>query len=308
MTKQLNQTGVIQNMYQKMLVFVQWIIFSNIYISLGAVAFAYVNMHLLGLQVKHHPYLLLIIGAATMFIYQFSRWVFFKKDPNELSKDKLYNWMQQNQIIVRILMISSVFTGAFCAFKVSIEVVLVLFGLGAISFLYNLKIPMGSTVLTLRNVPFAKIFMIALVWASMGVILPWVHHHGWQFEAGVWELFGLQFLFIFIITLPFDINDVEADMEVGVKTIPIYIGINKSKVLLTVLSVVYVILFSVWYIDFNKISIHDVFFLSGIIFLIFCLLYKTIIRSNRSEKWQIMLWYDGSLILYCLIYMLSVYL
>lgn len=306
MTSASNSSDWFQQIYQKVVILVQWIIFSDIYISVGAVAFAYTNMHLLGMQVKHHPYLLMIIAAATMFIYQFSRWVFFKKVTNELSKDKLYDWMQKNQILVKILMIVSVITGAFCALKVSKEVVFILLGLGVISFLYNLKVPVGKTVLTLRNMPFAKIFMIALVWSSMGVILPWVHHHGWQWEARVWELFALQFLYIFIITLPFDINDVRADKETGVKTIPIYIGIRKSKVLLSVLSVIYVILFSIWYVDFNKISIHEIVFLTGIIILIFSLLYKTIIRSNRAEKWQIMLWYDGSLILYYLIYIVSV--
>lgn len=309
MTELLNQTGVIQKLYQKILVFVQWIIFSDIYITLGAVAFAYVNTKLLHTNQDVSLPLLILVGSATMFIYQFSRWTFFKDVPNDLSRDKLYYWMEKNRMVVMFLMGCSIVSGLVTAFFVRVEAIEAMFVLGTISFLYNINIPIGKgKVFTVRKIPFTKIFLIAFVWASMAVILPWIQEYGWKWDMRAFQLFLLQFLFIFIITLPFDINDIEVDKEVGVRTIPIALGAKKSKVLLTILSVLYTIFFTIWVVD-SSVVIHQVtVFLTGIMVLIFSLLYKTIVRSNRAEKWQIMLWYDGSLILYFLIYFLSLYL
>lgn len=306
MTSASNSSDRLRQISQKIILLIQWIIFSDIYITLGAVAFAYVNASLLGIEPSSVWSLLILVAAATMFIYQFSRWTFFKDVPDNLSRDKLYYWMERNKPVVKFLMGLSVLSGCIALFYVRFEVFLVLVGLGIISFLYNINIPVGNTILTLRKIPFAKIFMIALVWASMAVILPWTVQFGWRWELHTFQLFLLQFLFIFIITLPFDINDIQVDKEVGVRTIPITLGVKKSKILLSVLSVLYSSFFFRWISVTNGMRLDMKLFTIGVTILIFCLLYKTIVRSRRAEKWQIMLWYDGSLILYFLIYIISV--
>ena len=299
-------TSPLRKLYSILVRMVQWIIFSDIYITLGAVSFGYVNSRLLGLQTEHLTFLFLIVACATMFIYQFSRWTFFRDVPNDLSKDLLYYWMGKNHFVVNALMFLSILGGIICVFFVRIHVIFILMILGFISFLYNINIPIGKQkVLTLRKIPFAKIFMIALVWSSMAVILPWVEEKGLVWHLPTFNLFVLQFMFIFIITLPFDINDVEVDRVTGVKTIPISIGVSQAKFLLALLTFLYLILIWRWMEKNMQITIHLEIFCAGISILLSALLYKTIIRSHRAGKWQIMLWYDGSLILYFIIFVLS---
>lgn len=280
---------------------IQRIIFSDIYISFGAVCFAYANMLLMGVRMKNFPSLLILIGAATMFIYQFSRWIAFKNSLGSLSQDLLFQWMRKNQSIVLFLLAFSAFVVLAMAFFIRIEVLSVLCILGLISFLYNLKIRVRNKIITLRKIPFAKIFMISLVWSVMAVLLPWTNIYGWQFETKMCMLLCIQFLFIFIITLPFDMNDLEADKEMGIYTIPMVIGDKASKELLAALSCLYLLLLYGWILQFNEFLPEYKIFMIGIVALVFALLYKTIIRSRRADKWQIMLWYDGSLILYALI-------
>ncbi|MCO5233893.1 MAG: UbiA family prenyltransferase [Chitinophagales bacterium] len=301
----LHTSKLLNFIIQKFENIAQWVIFSDIYITLGAVAFALSNTYFLGIDWRDIAPIYFLIGSATMFIYQFSRWTFFKNVQKELSKDKLYYWMEEHQYVVVFCLLLSVVVGGVSLFWVNIKEVIILFFLGIISFLYNINIPIGNKVLTLRRIPFAKIFLIATVWSSMAVILPWVEQNGWDFNVKVILLFLIQFLFIFIITLPFDINDIEVDKEVGVNTIPILIGVKRSKWLLSLLSFVYLFVFFLWIdIYFFKILIFQI----GIFILILALLYKTLLRSKRAEKWEIMLWYDGSLIWYYLICLLSVWI
>ncbi|MCO5249017.1 MAG: UbiA family prenyltransferase [Chitinophagales bacterium] len=291
---------------QKLTSIVQRFIFSNIYISLGALCFAIVNTILLDIHTTEIIPIYIIIFCCTLFIYQFSRWIFFRNLTQTLSKDKLYYWMESHGQIIVPSMIISIVVCMILSFWISKAALEHLFLLGCISFLYNIKVPIGNkSYFTLREIPFAKIFQIALVWATMAVILPWVEVHGWNFNIDVISLFAIQFLFIFIITLPFDINDVEVDKETGVKTIPIVIGKRKSKVLLSVLSLAYLLALYVWMDKNSDLHSQNFLFFIGISILIFSLLYKTILRSGRVEKWKIMLWYDGSLILYFLIWSLS---
>lgn len=286
--------------------FIQGLIFSDIYITLGAIGFAIVNFNLLKIDDSKHAILLVVIGSATMFIYQFSRWTFFKNLQNTMTKDLLYYWMNDNKNFVRLLLFLSVLCGFISMFFIRMETIFILFLLGIISVLYNISLPLGNgKSFTFRRIPFAKICMIAIVWSSMAVLLPWVEVYGLEWNNSMVQLFGLQFLFIFIITLPFDINDMDVDHIDGLRTIPIYLGLRDSKILLSVLSFVYIMLFTNWILEFYPNDLHKIIFILGISGLILSLLYKTLRWSYRANKWEIMLWYDGSLILYFIIYIIS---
>lgn len=82
----------------------------------------------------------------------------------------------------------------------------------------------------LREFGIWKIFMIATVWAVVTVILPAVSIPNFQFS---WELSAMileRWLFIFALTIPFDIRDIENDRAKGIQTIPLKIGYRQSIV------------------------------------------------------------------------------
>lgn len=108
-----------------------------------------------------------------------------------------------------------------------------MFFLGALSLVYPIPLPFKNKTnglnYRLRDIPFIKIFLISLTWAtgSCCYFAPALQV-GHSFP---YHLFLLQFIFIFFITIPFDINDIEIDNAVGVKTIPILLGIKKALIL-----------------------------------------------------------------------------
>jgi len=79
----------------------------------------------------------------------------------------------------------------------------------------------------LRDFPFVKLFLIALVWAWLGtIVLLWEEN-----IPGLWWLFGERLFYILAITLPFDIRDMELDRAQHTKTIPQLLGVTMSKTL-----------------------------------------------------------------------------
>lgn len=85
----------------------------------------------------------------------------------------------------------------------------------------------------LRDFNHIKIFMIMLSWAWVTVILPALELNMLNFAA--YPMFLERALFIFAITLPFDIRDLKVDAHNEVKTIPSKWGLNKSIALAIVL-------------------------------------------------------------------------
>ena len=73
-----------------------------------------------------------------------------------------------------------------------------------------------------------KIFLIAIVWSWVTVFLPALEI-GEATTLPVGLMLLERALFIFAITLPFDIRDLKVDSHSEVKTIPAEIGIKKTK-------------------------------------------------------------------------------
>ncbi|MGB0430654.1 MAG: hypothetical protein ACPGLV_09285 [Bacteroidia bacterium] len=90
-----------------------------------------------------------------------------------------------------------------------------------VAFVY--AFPLGQYHVRLRELPFAKIFSIALVWAWVGSFLCSESISNRQII-----LFVERFLLIYAITIPFDLRDITADQQKNIATIPIKVGVKKS--------------------------------------------------------------------------------
>jgi len=80
----------------------------------------------------------------------------------------------------------------------------------------------------LRDFDYIKIFLVAIVWGVITVLMPILER---TTDLTLSHLLILleRMLFIFAITLPFDIRDLKIDAHIDVKTIPSIIGIGKTK-------------------------------------------------------------------------------
>ena len=80
----------------------------------------------------------------------------------------------------------------------------------------------------LRDFDYIKIFLIAIVWGVITVVMP-ILQRTTVLSLSHCLLLLERMVFIFAITLPFDIRDLKIDAHIDVKTIPAIIGIAKTK-------------------------------------------------------------------------------
>lgn len=108
-------------------------------------------------------------------------------------------------------------------FQQGFKILLVSGFLGIFTLLY--AIPIGKNRKNLRNIGGIKIFIIAVVWAGVSVILPLIDEVSFK-EISI--IFFQRFLFVVAITLPFEMRDLEFDPG-NLNTIPQQIGIANTK-------------------------------------------------------------------------------
>jgi 4-hydroxybenzoate polyprenyltransferase len=207
--------------------FIYFIINSNIYISLAAVALTVATQLQLGMRPQWHPYLF-IIFFATLFDYNLHRLITVLTNKSALDNEK-HNWLKQYLNHFYGLMFFSAI-GLFIALLLAKkEVIVSLAPLALITIFYTLPIFSNTKqIFRLREIPFLKIFLIASVWSASTIFLP-IIQSGLVFDnIHIAWMFIERFCFIFAITIPFDIRDMAGDFQSGLKTIPLAIGAKKA--------------------------------------------------------------------------------
>lgn len=115
--------------------------------------------------------------------------------------------------------------------------------LAALSMLYSLPvIPARRGFMPLRHIPLLKLFLIAYVWASVTVWLPLLTAN-WPIKAGEgWFLFVQRFLFILPLAIIFDIRDLERDKATATLTLPLLVGVPKTKIIAFLILAIYLLI------------------------------------------------------------------
>jgi hypothetical protein len=227
---------------------------SNIYISLAAVLLTIETQIQLSMKPQWHPYLF-IIFFATFFEYNLHRLITVVTNKEALNSDK-HNWVRENLKAFYLLIFLSVTGFIYVAFLAKKEVLIFLAPIAAITVFYSLPI-FGNkqTILRLREIPYLKIFLISFVWASSTIFLPIIQSGNTFERTQVIATFMERFFFIFAITIPFDIRDIEADKQAGLKTIPLLLNETKSLV------ISYLSLFSFLIVAFFHYQILDYWYI-----------------------------------------------
>ena len=299
-----------------MLRFLKLLIETNLFIALAAVCFMWANIYFLDIYVERFWYLSAQIFFSTWFVYQISRWIYFKKGEYANKDELVIQWFEKYPTLNKITIYGSGFLAVFFTFFLAKETIIVLCVIGIVSILYPIPIlkPFGINT-RLRDFPFVKIFLIAFVWSATSVILPYTETLYYANHADLTRIIVLmfltQFFFILFITLPFDINDAEIDKTSNIKTIPSVFGTKASKIICLVLGVLYAfaILFMFMLVNWNHLPnkyLSD-FAIVSIWLLLVVLQVYTFLKSDKVEKWWIKIVYDGSMIIYFLMIYFSRY-
>ena len=175
-----------------------------------------------------HPYLF-IIFFATLFEYNLHRFITVITNKEALNSDK-HKWVRENLNGFYLLVFASLVGFISIAFLAKKEVLITLAPIAFLTLFYSIPV-LGNkkSIFRLREIPYLKIFLIAFVWASSTILLPIIQLNNTFNRVQVITMLMERFFFVFAITIPFDIRDMEADKQAGLKTIPILFNEDTSN-------------------------------------------------------------------------------
>ena len=203
---------------------VDFILYTNIWIGIGALLL-YLQSTALMEGKYHASNIAYLVAFSTIWLYSLHRAVGLKKVDDIEENSRFYRIHQLKNLIYLIgtaCMIACIYLLTLIPF----QFLMALAFPGLVSILYVLPVFSGKR--RLRDLGIIKIFLVALTWSWLTVLIPWYESDSnWQWQ--VLLPFAERFCFIFAITLPFDIRDLKTDALNSVKTIPAIIGIENSQ-------------------------------------------------------------------------------
>jgi len=104
--------------------------------------------------------------------------------------------------------------------------------------LYSVPIfPQGAKVRRLKEIPLVKNILVSLAWGATFAMVP-VTLSGQSPDLNTLLVFLFIFFWTFIASVLPDIRDMKGDAQVGVVTIPVLLGVTRSRILLTTINIV----------------------------------------------------------------------
>jgi 4-hydroxybenzoate polyprenyltransferase len=201
---------------------VDFYLYSSIHIALGA-ALSVILCYAVFTHIPTSDYPLFVF-SATLCLYCGHRILGINK-AIQFEKEGRFAIIKKYRIHLILYAILGAIGSIYFYVSLPISQQIWLLAPALISIVYVL--PIFSNKRRLRDYNFIKIFLISLVWSFIIGVVPYVEVKG---SLDIWGvLFALEkFLFIFAITLPFDVRDLEIDRANNVKTIPSLIGTKKT--------------------------------------------------------------------------------
>jgi 4-hydroxybenzoate polyprenyltransferase len=251
---------------------------SNIYISLAAVAFTIQTQIQLGMDPQWHPYLFLIF-FATMCEYNLHRFVTVLTKKQALDSNK-HKWVKDNLLAFYTLVILSAVGFIIAAFMAKKEVLMGLAPIALLTLFYSVPIYSNKkSIFRLRGIPYAKIFLIALTWSASTILLPVLQADRKFTTEHVILLLIERFIFVFAITIPFDIRDMDDDRAAGTKTLPLLFGEKNSLRIATSALLLFMGISSIHFLYLGEYEIVMALILSSFSTFIF-------LRWEKAKNWR----------------------
>ena len=257
-------------------VFIEYLVYSSIYLSFAAGAMAFIS------SVLHHvafnPVVLALGMLITFSVYNLNRKTDESEDAINHSHRFAFTKRYEHLLFASAIgayVLALVLSGLYGLSVLLISAIPLISGL-----IYSTPIfPKGCKYRRLKEIPLAKSLIVAIAWALPPALLP-VYIGGAIPSLITLAVVLFFFSLVFINTVLFDIRDVEGDRATGVRTIPVCIGVTNTKILLTLINII----FGVGIIVLLEFQIPMLFlclFLFGMIYAqAYILLYQKISTGN----------------------------
>ncbi len=265
-------------------------VYSNLFVSFCIALLTHQTYILLKLNQVHSFEILAFVFCSTLFTYNFQR--IYRLSTSDLVGKVIgfrLSWIIRNRKKLFFLsLLAALFSGYFLS-QLSNKLYLLIIPLAVLSVVHVIPIfKKNNRRIAIRELPLVKIFVIAAVWSTVIVALPVADTYGFEKlkDSSTIFLWSEQFLYIFAITLPFDIRDLRYDIETEVKTIPMVIGIRKTILLSTSFMLVFIGLKYIQYAFYKQLTFNQM--VATVVSSLFVVGLISFSRKNRSE-----LFYSG---------------
>lgn len=221
-----------------------YFVFGNFLIACSAVALTHLSQYKKEITTGD-LHLLVFVFSSTLLVYNLNLLAGMKGMRTSTFRSLRHNWIIKHEKFIQAMSVLAfiVCVAELTALKKDTLLFLFIPGLFALGYAIPVQLSNGN-FFRLRDVAFVKIFLVAWVWGTFTVGLPFVQQQGFSiiYEPEHFLLFLSRAVFIFAITIPFDIRDLHYDSDKSVSTIPSRLGVERSKTIALLLVVVFVAL------------------------------------------------------------------
>jgi len=195
-------------------------IFSNIHVALAVFSLTKITLLAYDIQDNLMPF---FVFSATLSSYNFIRLYRIAA-----VQGWFFEFIRTHRKSVLGVSLASVLLVVYLAFSLNFQTLVALIPFGIFTLFYVIPFPIQKGKFTsLRSLAFLKLFLIAISWAGVTVLIPLLNYDI-TINQDVILAFLQRFLFVLVITLPFDIRDMNYDND-SLKTLPQVFGIQKTK-------------------------------------------------------------------------------
>ena len=269
--------------------FFDFILFGNIYISIGAVCQIQSTARQLNFTDNLFSYSILTF-FATLFIYNLQR-VFYNEVIDVNLNSIRRNWIFGHPVTVKVLTLIGFIGVSLTFFFNDYRIIFYLSPLLILSLAYFIP------AIKLRKSPWFKMFTLASVWTMTTAVVPLILNSSSSNPAlQLWQIIlhtSLRFCFIMAICIPFDIRDIAIDASESVSTLPHLFGENKTRLLALFFLLIYIVLII---LEFTTATISLPSFIALLISMSATLVLIIFSNSKRSEYYFVA-GIDGTMIL-----------
>lgn len=251
---------------------------SSIHVALAVFALSWVT--LLEFGIPYDRAVLYFIFFASITGYNFVKYFGLARFHHR----SLTNWLKLIQVFSLMCFIG------MCYFALKLELIslVVLLGFGVVTFLYAIPFLPNKILYdkhkNLRNVSGLKVYIIALVWAGVTVVLPILNNHV-PLDTNVVVTGFQRFVFVTVLMFPFEIRDLNYD-SLKLATIPQQIGIKNTKMVGVLLLMLFFLL------EFLKPQLNVEHTVSMLITMFVTLMF--LIFANRNQgRYYSSFWVEG---------------
>ncbi|NPV61268.1 MAG: UbiA family prenyltransferase [Methanotrichaceae archaeon] len=259
---------------------------SSIFVGFTGFFQTYVGYILLGAEPNH--FICFSVFLMTFSVYSLNK--LSDADEDAINTPERARFLQGKKRSMYVVALAAYIFSALIALIIApLTILVVLIPIGA-NAVYSSRLIPG--IPRLKDIPVMKNVVVAVSWASVCTLMPFMSSGTMEVPLFMIVLVGyFMIVRVFINTVIFDIRDIEGDRTNGIRTIPVFLGLPKTTVLL--LAVNSTLLPWLWYYDSARLMSAIMAVYGYLIILCF--------RKKRNSL-ALDLFVDGEWMIACIVF------